>query len=184
MTIYLYIKTHNKTGLRYLGQTSQKDPHKYPGSGTRWIYHLKQHGYDYTTEILKECSTKDELKEWGIYYSNLWNIVKDSRWANLKPEEADGGQHSEETKRKIGLASTGRLQSAEARRKNSEKNSGKNNYMFGKTHSPEARAKISDAAKRRISPSKGKKMSEEQKEKIRKSVKARYDLKKNLVPDL
>jgi hypothetical protein len=41
MPIYLYVKTHNKTGLKYLGQTSQKDPHKYPGSGTRWRHHLK-----------------------------------------------------------------------------------------------------------------------------------------------
>ena len=184
MTIYLYIKTHNVTGLKYLGQTSQQDPHKYPGSGTRWIHHLKKHGYNYTTEILKECSNKDELREWGIHYSNLWNIVEDQEWANLKSEEADGGQHSKETKRKIGIASTGRLQSAEARRKNSEKNSGKNNHMFGKTHTPEARAKISAAAKVRTSPSKGKIMSEEQKEKIRQSVKSRYELKKNLTPDL
>ena len=182
MTIYLYVKTHNKTGLKYLGQTSQLDPHKYPGSGTRWLHHLRKYGYDYSTEILKECVDKIELKEWGIYYSNLWDIVADNMWANLKPEEADGGRQSEESRRKIGLASKGRKQSVEARRVNSEKNSGKNNQMYGKTHSPEARAKISKAARGRVSPSKGKIMSDEQKEKIRTSVKARYDLKK-LVPD-
>lgn len=74
---------------------------------------------------------------------------------------------TEETRRKIGNASKGRVQSLEARRKNSEANSGKNNAMYGKTHSPEARKKISDAAKGRTSPNKGKKMSEETKEKIR-----------------
>lgn len=184
MIIYLYVKTHNKTGLKYLGQTSQKDPHKYPGSGTRWIHHLRVHGYDYTTEILKECTNKEDIKEWGLYYSNLWDIVTSNEWANLKPEEADGGRLSEESRRKIGLASKGRKQSDEARRKNSEKNSGANNHMFGKTHTPEARAKISAAAKNRVSPSKGKIMSAEQKEKIRQSVKARYELKRNLVPDL
>ena len=183
MTIYLYVKTHSVTGLKYLGQTSQKDPHKYPGSGTRWIHHVRKHGYKYSTEIIKECSNKDELREWGIYYSNLWNIVNDSSWANLKPEEADGGTLSEESKRKIGLASKGRKQSAEARRKNSEKNSGENNHMFGKTHSPEARAKISMAAKNRKGPNKGKSMSAEQKEKIRQSVKARYELNRQLTPD-
>ena len=49
MTIYLYVKTHSKTGLKYLGQTSSNDPRMY------WKSHLKKHGLDYTTEILKEC---------------------------------------------------------------------------------------------------------------------------------
>jgi len=180
MTFYLYIKTHNKTGLKYLGQTSQQDPHKYRGSGTRWIYHLRKHGYDYSTEILKECVDKNELKVWGLYYSNLWNVVEDQTWANLKPEEADGGQQSEESKRKIGLASKGRKQSIESRKINSEKNSGQNNPMFGKTHTLEARKKISETRQNRPSPTKGKIMSFEQKEKIRQSVKARLALKKNL----
>ena len=97
MTIYyLYIKTHNITGLKYLGYTKQ-DPCKYKGSGKHWTNHIKKHGYDVTTEILKECSTKDEIKEWGLYYSNIWDIVEakneqgDKIWANLKPEEGDGG---------------------------------------------------------------------------------------------
>jgi hypothetical protein len=110
----------------------------------------------------------------------LWNIVKDQDWANLKPEEADGGQQSEETKRKIGLASKGRKQSIEARKTNSEKNSGRNNPMFGKTHTLEAREKISLSRKSRSSPTKGKVMSAEQKEKIRQSVKAQRALKKSL----
>jgi hypothetical protein len=33
MTIYLYKKTHNITGLKYLGKTAQSNPYKYPGSG-------------------------------------------------------------------------------------------------------------------------------------------------------
>ena len=84
--IYLYIKTHLLTGIKYLGITRQKDPHKYTGSGTYWILHLKKHGYDYTTEILKECTTNAEVKELGMYYSKLWNIVDSEEWANLKEE--------------------------------------------------------------------------------------------------
>ena len=97
MTIYkLYIKIHNKTGLRYLGMTIKEDVHKYPGSGKYWKAHLIQHGYDYTTEIIKECQAKEELRYWGIYYSILWNIVTacdnngKKLWANLKPETGDG----------------------------------------------------------------------------------------------
>ena len=89
--IYLYVKTHNKTGLKYLGKTVAKDPHKYKGSGTRWKLHCNVHGYDYTTDILFQSVHKHEIKEKGIYYSQLWNIVDSDDWANLKPEECDGG---------------------------------------------------------------------------------------------
>ena len=45
MTTYsLYVKTHQVTGLKYLGQTSKSDPHKYTGSGKYWLRHIKQHG--------------------------------------------------------------------------------------------------------------------------------------------
>lgn len=87
---YLYVKTHNKTGLKYLGQTKQ-DPFKYRGSGKRWLNHIKKHGYDVDTEILLETSNKEELKETGIYYSDLWNIVYSDKWANIVTERANGG---------------------------------------------------------------------------------------------
>ena len=44
-----------------------------------------------TTEIIKECKDNDELKFWGQYYSDLWNIVESKDWANLKTECGDGG---------------------------------------------------------------------------------------------
>lgn len=91
---YLYIKTHNITGLKYLGQTSQ-DPFKYKGSGVYWESHLKKHGDGHSTEILKECVSKEEIKHHGIYYSDLWDVVNSDDWANLKPEEGDGGSTTE-----------------------------------------------------------------------------------------
>lgn len=93
MCIYLYKKTHNKTGLQYLGKTSS-NPHEYRGSGVRWVPHIKKHGYDVTTEILKECATNDEVKYWGEYYSKLWNVVDSKEWANLREETGDGGDVS------------------------------------------------------------------------------------------
>ena len=89
MIIYLYKKTHNVTGLQYLGKTT-RNPYNYKGSGKIWIPHLKKHGYDVTTEIIKECHSVEDIRYWGVYYSDLWNVVKDSNWANLKPEEGDG----------------------------------------------------------------------------------------------
>lgn len=100
MTIYLCVKTHTITGLKYLCKTKSKDPHKYLGSGTYWKAHLKVHGKEHTTEILKECSSNEEIKQWGLHYSELWDIVnvrdKNNKklWANLVSESGDGGSTS------------------------------------------------------------------------------------------
>lgn len=88
---YLYVKTHSITGLKYLGYTSSTDPFKYKGSGKYWKLHLAKHGNNITTEILIETTDKDKIKDAGIYYSNLWNVVESDIWANLKIEIADGG---------------------------------------------------------------------------------------------
>ena len=91
MTIYLYIKTHRVTGMKYFGKT-KCDPYKYKGSGKYWKRHISVYGYDCDTEIVRECHTNNEVIEWGKYYSVLWNIVDSHDWANLKPEEGDGGE--------------------------------------------------------------------------------------------
>jgi hypothetical protein len=98
VTIYLYVKTHNKTGLKYLGKTTMTDPHAYKGSGADWKNHLKEYGEDYTTEIIRECQTNKELNEWGRYYSNLWNVAESDQWANRIPETGGGANHTSERK--------------------------------------------------------------------------------------
>jgi hypothetical protein len=90
MPSFLMVKTHRKTGLKYLCKTTQ-NPFKYKGSGKYWLLHLKRHGEEHDTEIIRECDSTDDLKNWGIYYSNLWNVVESTEWANLKPETGDGG---------------------------------------------------------------------------------------------
>lgn len=87
---YIYKKTHNLTGLKYLGYT-KKDPYKYKGSGVLWLKHLKKYGFDITTEILKECKDKKEVNVWGVYFSDFYDVVKSREWANMKKEECDGG---------------------------------------------------------------------------------------------
>jgi hypothetical protein len=97
MTIYyLYRKTHTKTGLKYLGQTS-KDPHKYRGSGSDWLPHLKQFGDFVETEILLVTNSKDVRNHWGRFYSRIWNVVNaqddfgNKIYANKIPETGAGG---------------------------------------------------------------------------------------------
>jgi hypothetical protein len=93
MTVYtLYLKTHNKTGLKYLGKTAKTDPHTYTGSGVHWLNHLKKHGYDYYTEILFQSSDTAEFSRVCLEYSDKWSVKESIEFANMKPEDGyDGG---------------------------------------------------------------------------------------------
>lgn len=161
MTTYLYIKTHKITGLKYLGKTIQ-DPFKYKGSGTRWCNHLNVHGNEHDTEILMECQTKEEVKQWGLYYSELYNVVESPEWANLKPENGDGGGvkgviPSPEHRAKLSEGNRNRIISPETRAKIS---------AAAKNRSPETRAKMSAASRNRI-------ISPETRAKLSKAARAR-----------
>lgn len=90
MTYYLYQKIHRQTNLKYLGFT-RKNPYIYKGSGIYWLSHLKKHGEDVDTIILLETDDYQVLCDTGKYYSEVWNIVESTQWANLKPEYGEGG---------------------------------------------------------------------------------------------
>jgi len=109
MSYKLYVKTHNVTGLKYLGFTAKEDAHRYTGSGFHWKKHLKVHGKDYSTEIILETDDLQEIRQQGMYFSHLWDVVKSSHWANEKPESGPGVIHTQkmvekqlETKRRNG----------------------------------------------------------------------------------
>ena len=91
--ITLYVKTHKVTGLKYLGKTEQ-DPYKYLGSGKRWKRELNKYGKEIYTEILFQSESIDEIREKGLYYSKLWNIVESVEWANFIEENGSGGDTS------------------------------------------------------------------------------------------
>jgi hypothetical protein len=85
---YLYIKTHNISGLKYLGYT-KNDPMKYKGSGVYWKRHIHQYGYDVTTEILFQSESIDDISKEGQKYSKMWNVVNDKSFANLCEEDGN-----------------------------------------------------------------------------------------------
>lgn len=88
---YLYIKTHNTTGLKYFGKTT-KDPHKYRGSGKHWLSHLKMHGNNITTEIIGYFTVEEECRRVAESFSREHNIVDSKEWANMIIENGlDGG---------------------------------------------------------------------------------------------
>ena len=90
MTIYLYVKTHRVTGLKYLGKTI-RNPYTYNGSGLYWKRHLKEHGVDLETRILLATEDKDEFRETALFFSKMYNIVDSKDWANFREETGHGG---------------------------------------------------------------------------------------------
>ena len=118
-TIYLYVKTHNITGLKYLGMT-RKNPETYNGSGKYWLKHIKKHGKNISTSVLFSTNDPELFKRVGLYYSEKFNVVKSNEWANLMEEQGDGGNTSEHIDYK-----------------NRKDNSGEKNPFYGKTHTEE-----------------------------------------------
>ena len=84
----LYLKTHNVTGKKYLGQTT-RDPYTYKGSGVQWNRHLDKHGNDVTTHVLFESSNPKLFQKTALEYSKKFNVVKSNKFLNLIDE--DGG---------------------------------------------------------------------------------------------
>lgn len=124
---YLYLKTHNQTGLKYLGYT-KNDPIKYRGSGKYWTDHIKKHGYDVTTEVLFQSENIDEISNKGKEYSLLWNIVDNKSFANLCEEDGN------KLYGKANINFRGHPQSESTRIKISKNNGRGNAGKFGMHH--------------------------------------------------
>ena len=90
--IYLYVKTHSITGLKYFGKTERKDPYKYPGSGVYWKRHLNKYGYLFTTEIVGKFTDAEEAEKFALRFSIDHDIVESPEWANLIVENSRDGK--------------------------------------------------------------------------------------------
>jgi hypothetical protein len=130
------IKKCMTTGLQYLCKTSStKDPYLYQGSGVRWLNHIRKYKSRIITCVIGSYQTKEELQQAGLYYSRLYNVVKNSNWANLTEEKGDGGLIGVgQLGKRWKIKNTSNMKKAktqtEARLEVYRKSSGKNNYQF------------------------------------------------------
>ncbi|HET8688408.1 MAG TPA: NUMOD3 domain-containing DNA-binding protein [Methanosarcina sp.] len=158
---WLYIKQHNITGLKYFGKTT-RNPYSYIGSGTYWRRHLKLHGRDVTTLWCQLFNSEDEIKKFALEFSNKNNIVESKEWANLRPEDGlEGGsipghKRSIETREKLSIIASKRIQSEESNRKRSAALKG-----VPRPRSEEHQANLTKSLKGKIPWNKGLKLEDE-----------------------
>lgn len=93
ITHKLMVKTHLLTGLKYLCYTTKdgEEYDRYPGSGTYWHKHLKEHGKYISTDLIFETDDHIEFKDFALNKSEELNIVISDEWANLIPEDGNLG---------------------------------------------------------------------------------------------
>ena len=149
MTIYLLVKQHAVTGLKYFCKTTQKDPFKYPGSGKRWKHHLRKYGTNVATLECWEFEDQELCTKFAIEFSKRNNIVESGEWANLIPEDGVGGGSlkgrvfSEEHKLKLKENHTKPMLGKKFSEKTRKLMSTNNVGFLGKTHSEESKTKTS-----------------------------------------
>jgi hypothetical protein len=107
--IYLYIKQHSLTGLKYFGKTI-RDPYKYDGSGVHWQRHINKHGKEHvqTLEVF-EFTDQETAKNFALEFSSNNNIVESLDWANKIPEDALNKIYSEQSKAKMSNSRLGKI---------------------------------------------------------------------------
>ena len=177
----LYVKQHKETGLLYFGKTTIDNPNNYNGSGVYWKNHLNKHGYNINTLWVSEEFTNEEnITEFALFFSEEFDIVNSSKWANLITENGLDGmpqgiklteEHkmnlskshinsmSDYQRQQIAKFHENNIVSEETRKKMSKSRT-------GKTHSEETRKKLSELKQ-------GKSFSDEHKLKLKEAAKSR-----------
>lgn len=147
MTIYLYIKQHSLTKLKYFGRTESKDPISYNGSGIYWRNHIRKHGIEFIETVqLWEFSNQDECTAFALEFSKENNIVESDQWANLMPENG-----KRVTSEKLSQLSVNQKISETLKRKYESGELVAISGMKGKKLSDETKDKISNTWKEKTS---------------------------------
>jgi hypothetical protein len=91
--IYIYVKIHKLTGLKYFGKTTKDSYETYLGSGLVWKRHLKKYGKDIKTFLIKtfEETEVENCTNFCVKFSVDNRIVESEYWANLRIENGTDG---------------------------------------------------------------------------------------------
>lgn len=156
--VYVHIFPNGK---RYVGITCQKLNRRWRkgrsySSNIRMTNAINKYGWDDIEHVvLYSGISAEEAEQTERRLIAEWNLMDEKYGYNY----AEGGSHpnhSEKTKEKIGRKSLGRRHSEEFKAWIRQKNSGSNNFMYGKHHTEETKKKISESKKGGTSINKGK----------------------------
>jgi hypothetical protein len=195
MVHYIYKTTNLIVGTYYIGcHTTTSLDNTYLGSGTLLKKSIKCYGREnFLKEILYVCS---DAKEKWIKEAEIVNevVINDPLSMNLKLGGEGGShkgkpqpKHSEESKRKISIATTGKVISEETKEKIRQARAKQVPPMLGKQFSDDHKRKLGDAHRGeknyffgRTPWNKDQKISEETKEKVSQSLMGRTAWNKGL----
>ena len=173
----IYKVTNKENGKVYIGQTTQpfevrKAQHEY-GHGTFYFGNaLKK--YDFDWEIIKECSSIDELNKMEEYFIKKYKSNIKKFGYNLR-SGGDNSLHSDRTKKKMSIAQ---------QNMNDETKEKIRQTLLGRKHKPETIEKlknrvVSEDTKAKISKAqKGRIFSEETRKKMSDTRKKTYNTPK------
>jgi len=138
---YIYCTTDLKNGMKYIGQKkSDKFIPSYFGSGAILKCKLKSRPDTFRVDLIEWCSSKRELDQKEIDWIKAIGKWPVSYNLTNGGEGGNGGAnkgikkppYTDEQRRNLSLAMTGKKRSEEAKRKDSESKKGNKNPMFGK----------------------------------------------------
>jgi group I intron endonuclease len=175
---YVYLTTNLINGKQYIGDhfINPKEKRYYLGSGKIFLKGVKKYkSQNFIKEILEWFPTRKEAYNAQEKYIIQFNTLKPNGY-NISPKGGHDvpGSMSEETKRKIGKANTGKIKSPETREKIGKFHRGKPSGREGTHHTKES---IELIKKNRMGITAGekhhyyhKKRSKEDKDKISKTL--------------
>jgi hypothetical protein len=172
MIIYLYVKRHSTTNLKYFGWT-KRNPFLYKGSGTRWTKHIAKHGIEHVvTDEVWGFDTAEECQYFADTFSQLHDVARSVEWANLIPESGRTTVRSktriftEEHKASLSAAMKGRVAHNKGSKLKQYQIDALTNSRLGKPRPESTKLKISGSLK-------GRPRSDETKAKIAATLRAR-----------
>ena len=161
---YCYILTRKADGKKYLGvrwanikfkRTPKEDfGIEYFTSHKTLKKTFKKNPKNFKFSLIATFSNSNEAREYEVKRNR--KIIKDPNWINIQAFPAiinpfstfKGKTHTEEAKRKMSIASTGKKASKETLKKLSLLFSGKNNPNYGNKWTPKIKEKISKGIKK------------------------------------